>query len=504
MKNNILRSVLSFGLGVLMGAQTFASALGNSNALKEKIVSYDVCEGKYISVIKYDDSPKIWYFYDSKKQLVRENDAIQNKTILYSYDEKGNILNKKIYSFSSNDLSEKTPENIINYSYNNSGEMTSYNDSDITYDKLGNPIKYYNGWIFEWENDKLKKASNANTNIEYFYSEDGRRIKKVVNGETINFNFNDIEDLTQNDGKNTFKWYIPENITSPSFNYKGADYRYIFNAQSDVVGIKDANDILVASYTYDSWGKLISMTDESGNDISNDRSHIGYINPLRYRGYYYDSETKLYYLNYRYYDPETGRFLSKDDQATDDYGLYVYCTNNPVNMVDYDGHEAVTLAVVMAVGAPEVVLLATAVSAIMIPMLLTNPGLNKVVDEAINWAVRTFTECGAAIAAQFKRLSIALANAIANLAKAYNIYLAKKSIPASMKKSGGNMSTPNMDPDDWEKLKNDQGYKHKKTNWRAKKDPSQHGGEHWDMSPPKGKGHINVGMDGKIFGGRLF
>ncbi len=501
MRNNILRSVLAFGLAILMGTQPFASAFSTSaNLLQEKTVSYDFCNENCISVIKYDGAPKIRYFYDSKKQLIRENNAIQNKTILYSYDANGNILNKKIYPFSNEDIIESNSEKTIEYKYNDVGEMISYNDRSITYDKLGNPISYHNGWTFTWENGKLKKASNPDTNIQYFYGKNGRRIKKVVNGETINFNFEDISNITQNDNKSTFKWYIPKDITSPSFNYKGVDYFYIFNAQSDIVGIKDTNGAIVANYVYDSWGKLLSMTDANGNDISNDRNHIAYINPLRYHGYYYDSETKLYYLNYRYYDPETGRFLSKDDKTINNYGLYVYCMNNPINMVDYDGHEAVTLAILAGIGAPEVVLLAAAVSAIMIPMLLTNPGLKKIVDEAINWAVRTFTESGAAIAAQFKQLNQALCNAIANLVKGYNIYLAKQKIPSSMKKPSGDVSTPDTDPDDWEKLKKGNGYKHKKTNWTAKKGPP-HGGEHWDVSPPDGRGHADVAPEGKVIRG---
>lgn len=483
-----------------MGTQTFASSFSTfANLLQEKIVSYDFCSENCISVIKYDGAPKIRYFYDSKKQLIRENNAIQNKTILYSYDVNGNILNKKIYPFSNEDIIESNFEKIIEYKYNNVGEMISYNDRSITYDKLGTPINYYNDWTFTWENGKLKKASNSDTNIQYFYGKNGRRIKKVVNGETINFNFEDVSNITQNDSKSTFKWYIPKNIASPSFNYKGIDYSYIFNAQSDIVGIKDTNGAIVANYIYDSWGKLLSMTDANGNDISNDRNHIAYINPLRYRGYYYDSETKLYYLNYRYYDPETGRFLSKDDKTINNYGLYVYCMNNPINMVDYDGHEAVTLAILMGIGAPEVVLLAAAVSAIMIPMLLTNPGLKKIVDEAINWAVRTFTESCAAIAAQFKQLNQALCNAIANLAKAYNIYLIKVSIPSKLKTPDGKI--------DLGKFDNPNGPLGPKGSGRGilgplsyyiLKDTAEHGDSRWKLFNNLGQRIASLAADGKI------
>jgi RHS repeat-associated protein len=66
-------------------------------------------------------------------------------------------------------------------------------------------------------------------------------------------------------------------------------------------------------YSYDTWGKLLSIKDGNGYDITNDKYSIGYLNPIRYRGYYYDSETGLYYLQSRYYDPELGRFINADD-----------------------------------------------------------------------------------------------------------------------------------------------------------------------------------------------
>ena len=92
------------------------------------------------------------------------------------------------------------------------------------------------------------------------------------------------------------------------------------------------------AYEYDAWGKLVSITGEKA-------STLGVINPLRYRGYYYDSETGLYYLQSRYYDPEVGRFISADDpeillEDQDNllqYNLFAYCFNNPVNMFDLTG-----------------------------------------------------------------------------------------------------------------------------------------------------------------------
>ena len=107
----------------------------------------------------------------------------------------------------------------------------------------------------------------------------------------------------------------------------------------------DMNQIV--SYTYDSWGKIVSIKDEDGRDIT-DQNHVGIVNPYRYRSYRYDEETELYYLNSRYYNPEWGRFLNADGIIFDiganilGHNLYAYCANNPVNGIDYNG-EAVQL-----------------------------------------------------------------------------------------------------------------------------------------------------------------
>ena len=123
-------------------------------------------------------------------------------------------------------------------------------------------------------------------------------------------------------------------------------YYYIRNGQGDVIGLFDANGNVVARYSYDSWGNLLSIKDGSGNDKTNDTTFVGYKNPLRYRGYYYDSETKLYYLQSRYYNPEWGRFISADDVDTisfdlsvlTDKNLFAYTDNNPVNRYDPSGY----------------------------------------------------------------------------------------------------------------------------------------------------------------------
>ncbi len=105
--------------------------------------------------------------------------------------------------------------------------------------------------------------------------------------------------------------------------------------QGDIIAIYNASGDKCAEYTYDSWGQ-VRVTNIIGN--------IGEINPFRYRSYYYDEETGLYYNTTRYYDPEIGRFISADSidyldpESINGLNLYAYCLNNPIMMVDSDGH----------------------------------------------------------------------------------------------------------------------------------------------------------------------
>ncbi len=115
-------------------------------------------------------------------------------------------------------------------------------------------------------------------------------------------------------------------------------YYYLRNGQGDVVGLIDGSGAAVVEYTYDSWGKLLSTTGTLATTLDKD-------SPFRYRGYYYDNETGLYYLQSRYYDPETGRFINADDVAflgatgtLLSCNLFAYCENNAVNRSDHSGY----------------------------------------------------------------------------------------------------------------------------------------------------------------------
>jgi RHS repeat-associated protein len=123
--------------------------------------------------------------------------------------------------------------------------------------------------------------------------------------------------------------------------YNGVNYYYLRNLQGDVTGIYDSNGNVVAKYLYDTWGTIVSVTDANGNEIT-DPAHIGNMNPIRYRGYYYDTEIGYYYLQSRYYNPEWGRFLNADalfiaGSSLTGANMFAYCLNNPVMFSDHSG-----------------------------------------------------------------------------------------------------------------------------------------------------------------------
>ncbi|MGI6745672.1 MAG: RHS repeat-associated core domain-containing protein [Acutalibacteraceae bacterium] len=132
------------------------------------------------------------------------------------------------------------------------------------------------------------------------------------------------------------------------------NYYPVCNSRGDVETIYDYHGNVSAKYTYDAWGLIFSITDADGNEIY-DEMHIGKLNPFRYRGYYYDTETGIYYLQSRYYVPFLRRFFNADSQLNPGTGLtgtnmFAYANNNPVKYSDSNG-QLPFLAITGAIGA---------------------------------------------------------------------------------------------------------------------------------------------------------
>ncbi len=173
---------------------------------------------------------------------------------------------------------------------------------------------------------------NSFNELNFTYDLNGMRTSK---GST-SYLYNGTQLLREINGSNTI-WYLYDQSGIVGFTLNDVSYYYVRNYLGDVTKVIDTSGNVVVEYTYDSWGKLLSTTGSLATTV-------GALNPIRYRGYYYDTETSLYYLQSRYYDPEVGRFISQDELVYLDLGnvnglnLYCYCQNDPINFTDEAGN----------------------------------------------------------------------------------------------------------------------------------------------------------------------
>ena len=320
-------------------------------------LNYTYDKNGNIETISKGSELKQKYYYDGLNQLIREDDKEQNRTYTYEYDVGGNILNKKEYLYTeSEDLPQATK--TISYSYGNNNwkdQLTSYDNQSITYDEIGNPTSY-NGNTYTWTRGRmLQSIKNEVTglNVEYKYDHNGMRTEKYANGNMHTYSIRDDKIVFEMKNARVYYYSYDENGQPigisylNTMTYDGADYVYKKNLQGDIIGILDSNLNEVVKYTYDSWGKVLSVTDAEGKEVT-DEYNIGLVNPFRYKGYYYDYETGYYYLKTRYYNPEWGRFLNADGLFESGHevlgnNLYTYCSNNPINYCDPDGQLLATL-----------------------------------------------------------------------------------------------------------------------------------------------------------------
>ena len=186
-----------------------------------------------------------------------------------------------------------------------------------------------------WEGRQLKSAGKNGTNLSFTYDSEGIRTSKTVGSTTTKYLLNGTQILAQTtNGKTLCFFYDQQGNRVGMADSSNHFYYYIYNVQGDVIALADASTgKLAVTYTYDAWGKLVKLEDSTANSV-------GTQNPFRYRGYYYDTETGLYYLQSRYYDPDTGRFVNADTQLNEGvlgYNMFAYCENNPVMREDSTG-----------------------------------------------------------------------------------------------------------------------------------------------------------------------
>ena len=175
----------------------------------------------------------------------------------------------------------------------------------------------------------------------YDYNDAELLIRKSSGYGITDYYYNGDQLLSQVNGNVQLDFFYDSYGDLLGFDLNGVKYYYVFNMTRDIIGILDSDGNQVVSYIYDSWGKLISTSGSLAESV-------GRQNPFWYAGYYYDQETGFYYIESRYYDPGTHRFLNADDTAilTDGntefvgYNLFAYTGNNPINFYDPNGHES--------------------------------------------------------------------------------------------------------------------------------------------------------------------
>ena len=291
----------------------------------------------------------IYYHYDDLGQLLREDNESLHKTTVYTYDNAGNITSMKIYSYTTADTITSTPTFNYSYEYNDSwgDQLTSYRGISIEYDEIGNIERYYNGARFTWEGRQLKAATKAATSYTFVYNSDGLRTEKTVNDVVHKYYYTGTQLLAEEWGEHLYIFLYDASGAPIGMKYRTTSYAsgtydtywYERNLQGDVVAIYGDNGTKYANYYYNAWGSHTTEYYNGGHTVTAIKR-----NPIRYRGYYYDIDLDLYYLQSRYYDSSVSRFISPDapenlgvDQTLISYNLYAYCSNNPVMHTDPTG-----------------------------------------------------------------------------------------------------------------------------------------------------------------------
>ena len=314
---------------------TYSSTQKSQNAYT---FTYDAAGN--ITAIRVGGVLKLSYEYDNLNQLTRENNAYTSKTYVYTYDNAGNIVSKKTYAYTTGTLGSVQSTNTYTYGNTSWGDqLTAFNGISFTYDALGNPLQYYNGtsYMFTWTKGRqLSKTVNGSVTTTYTYNSDGIRTGKTVGGVAVEYVLDGVMILAEKHGDNVIRYFYDASGSPVGMIYGSTTYLYEKNLQGDIVAMWTTSGVKVASYVYDAWGNIVSESVMSSHQTASD------LNPFRYRGYYYDRETGFYYLQSRYYDPTTGRFLNADGYVSTGQGLtgfnmYAYCGNNPVMNVDYMG-----------------------------------------------------------------------------------------------------------------------------------------------------------------------
>ena len=269
------------------------------------------------------------------------------------YDDRGNILERTFQ-----DQGDGSNNRYDHFEYTDStwGDLlTKYNNTTITYDAIGNPLSYRDGITMTWKNGRrLATYTKGDVSASFDYDADGLRTTKTVGTSRVDYYraggllLGEVH--TDGDESYTINYMYDESGRMLGFRLDGAEYYYVRDYSGDVTGLINARGELIGSYLYDPWGVLLetylnTFEEETSEWTDADRAEymrVLNLNPIRYKSYYYDTETGFYYLQSRYYDPITTRFINADGLISTGtgvlgYNMFAYCNNNPIMYSDPNG-----------------------------------------------------------------------------------------------------------------------------------------------------------------------
>ena len=325
-----------------------------------------------VTAMVYEDSngaviEKHEYAYNRNGQVVKETNLNNvsvnpvNETRSYAYDYMGNLLKSEItgsanvttlytYDKVGNRLTKKQNNVTTTYTYNGlnqlTGESGGGNSLNYVYDANGNQIRITGtadgtsvNKVFAYTpSGNMTSYTNGTVTQVNRYNGDGQRVSKTEGSDVTNYFYQDGSVLYTTDSQGNVKAFNLLNVSDilGTLRINGnnvSSYFYTEDMRGSTVNVIDNSGNTVLSYWYDDFGQVNEYR-ESGNSL---------INEVQYTGAIYDELTGLLYLNARFYDPATGRFISQDTYRgeRDDAGtwhLYAYCANDPVNYVDPSGH----------------------------------------------------------------------------------------------------------------------------------------------------------------------
>lgn len=253
------------------------------------------------------------YEYDSRGFLIKADDET------YSYDKNGNIVKKGDYT--------------LTYDSNIKDRLVSFNGTKIEYDSSNplNPRKYGSN-TYQFEGRRLVRWLYGGGYYDYVYNDQGLRIKKTdYRGVTWNYIYDGNKLIREKSINNTLDFLYDEYDNLYGFIKDNSEkYLYIRDQLQNIIGITDINGKIVVKYSYDAWGALKNIEDTSS-------SGIGKLNPFRFKGYYYDNESRLFIVGQRYYNPEFCRFIQPVDASTltpysiNEFNMFTLEDNSPTN-----------------------------------------------------------------------------------------------------------------------------------------------------------------------------